>query len=146
MLSDLQRIVPALVQGNAANLIAFDPARDLSVLTWLVERQPGPVEGLIAGGGLAARLGESVSVCGMPMRIYGRLGKTGVGPFDDSYFLSFGALADMVSFCRTADARGAPRPTAKPPDKPQDEPPVPGMSHAGDVCSPDLALDRKSVV
>ncbi|HYJ43148.1 MAG TPA: ABC transporter permease [Xanthobacteraceae bacterium] len=136
-----QRIVPALVQGNAANLIAFDPARDLSVLTWLVERQPGPVEGLIAGGGLAARLGESVSVCGMPMRIYGRLGKTGIGPFDDSYFLSFGALADMVSFCRTA---GAPRPTAKPQDKPQDEPPVPGMSHAGDVCSPDLALDRVS--
>jgi putative ABC transport system permease protein len=80
----------------------------------------------------------------MPMRIYGRLGKTGVGPFDDSYFLSFGALADMVSFCRTADARGAPRPTAKPQDKPQDEPPVPGMSHAGDVCSPDLALDRVS--
>src|SRR5258708_5732033 len=62
-----QRIVPALVQGNAANLIAFDPARDLSVLTWLVERQPGPVEGLIAGGGLAARLGESVSVCGPPV-------------------------------------------------------------------------------
>jgi putative ABC transport system permease protein len=102
------------------------------------------VEGLIAGGGLAGRLGESVSVCGMPMRIYGRLGKTGVGPFDDSYFLSFGALADMVSFCRAADARGAPRPTAKPPDKPQDELPVPGMSHARDVCSPDLAPDRVS--
>ena len=124
------------------------------MLTWLAERQSGPVEGLIAGGGLAARLGESVSVCGMPMRIYGRLGKTGVGPFDDSYFLSFGALADMVSFCRTADPRSAPRPTAKP----QDEPavagmshadgnvcsPDPGMSHAGDVCSPDLALDRVS--
>jgi len=135
-----QRIVPALVEGNAANLIAFDPEHDLSVLTWLAERQPGPVEGLIAGGGLAGRLGESVSVCGMPMRIYGRLGKTGVGPFDDSYFLSFGALADMVSFCRTADARGAPRPTAKP----QNEPAVAGMSHAGDVCSPDLALDRVS--
>src|SRR4029077_5982854 len=51
---------------------------------------------------------------------------------------------DMVSFCRTADARGVPRPTAKPQDKPQDEPPVPSMSHAGDVCSPDLALDRVS--
>jgi putative ABC transport system permease protein len=136
-----QRIVPALVEGNAANLIAFDPAHDLSVLTWLAERQSGPVEGLIAGGGLAAQLGESVSVCGMPMRIYGRLGKTGVGPFDDSYFLSFGALADMVSFCRTADARGAPRPTAKP----QDEPAVAGMSHAdANVCSPDLTLDRVS--
>jgi len=111
------------------------------VLTWLAERQPGPAEGLIVGGGLAARLGESVSVCGMPMRIYGRLGKTGVGPFDDAYFLSFGALADMVSFCRTSEARGAPRPAAKP----QDEPPVAGMSHAeANVCSPDLALDRVS--
>ncbi|MEA2963930.1 MAG: putative transport system permease protein [Alphaproteobacteria bacterium] len=75
------------------------------------------------------------------MRIYGRLGKTGVGPFDDSYFLSFGALADMVSFCRTADARGAPRPRAKP----QEEPAVAAMSHAdANVCSPDLALDRVS--
>jgi putative ABC transport system permease protein len=135
-----QRIVPALVEGNAVNLIAFDPAHDLSVLTWLAESQPGPVNGLIAGGGLATRLGESVSVCGMPMRIYGRLGKTGVGPFDDSYFLSFSALADMVSFCRAADARGALRPTAKP----QGQPAVAGMSHAGDVCSPDLALDRVS--
>jgi putative ABC transport system permease protein len=138
-----QRIVPALVAGNAANLIAFDPARDLSVLTWLVERQGGAVEGLIAGGGLAARLGESVSVCGMPMRIYGRLGKTGVGPFDDSYFLSFGALADMVSFCRTSDARAAARPAAKP----QDEPQIPGMSHTeANVCSPDVALDRVSAL
>ncbi len=135
-----QRIVPVLVEGNAANLIAFDPAHDLSVLTWLVERQSGPVEGLIAGGGLAARLGESVSVCGMPMRIYGRLGKTGVGPFDDSYFLSFGALSDMVSFCRASEARGMPRPAAKP----QDEPPIAGMNHAADVCSPNLALDRVS--
>ena len=42
------------------------------------------------------------------MRIYGRLGKTGVRPFDDSYFLSFGALSDMVSFCRASEARGAP--------------------------------------
>jgi putative ABC transport system permease protein len=138
-----QRIVPALVAGNAANLIAFDPARDLSVLTWLAERQGGAVEGLIAGGGLAARLGESVSVCGMPMRIYGRLGKTGVGPFDDSYFLSFGALADMVSFCRTSDARAAARPAAKP----QDEPQIPGMSHTyANVCSPDVALDRVSAL
>src|SRR4030081_3415745 len=32
-----QRIVPALVEGNAANLIAFDPAHALSVLTWLAE-------------------------------------------------------------------------------------------------------------
>src|SRR5712692_6452563 len=40
-----QRIVPALVEGHAVNLIAFDPARDFSVLTWLEDRQPGPVDG-----------------------------------------------------------------------------------------------------
>ena len=135
-----QRIVPALVEGGAANLIAFDPARDFSVLTWLAERQPGPVEGLIAGGGLAARLGATVSVCGMPMRIYGRLARTGVGPFDESYFLSFDALAALVSFCRTSDARAAGRP---PPSTKAEDAQAGGMSHA-DMCSPDLPLDRVS--
>src|SRR4249920_3421074 len=35
-----QRIVPTLVEGQAANLIAFDPARDFSVLTWIEEHRP----------------------------------------------------------------------------------------------------------
>ncbi len=121
------------------------PAHDLSVLTWLAQRQSGPVEGLIAGGGLAARLGELVSVCGMPMRIYGRLGKTGVGPFDDSYFLELRRTRRhgfVLPHGRRAGCSQAN--VVKPQDKPQDEPPVPGMSHAGDVCSPDLALDRVS--
>jgi len=133
-----QRIVPSLVEGRHANLIAFDPARDFSVLTWLEQRQPGPVEGLIAGSRLAAPLGGTLSVCGRPMSVYGRLGKTGVGPFDESYFLSFDALADIVSFCRTSAAAGNPPPKAT-----DDAPALAAMSHA-DVCSPDLALDRVS--
>jgi putative ABC transport system permease protein len=135
-----QRIVPALVENRTVNLIAFDPAHDFSVLTWLGERRPGPAEGLIAGGGLAASLGETVKVCGMPMRIYGRLGKTGVGPFDESYFLSFDALAEIVSFCRRADARAVTRPPASSTGDPAQ---AGGMSH-GEVCSPDLPLDRVS--
>src|SRR5499426_4180969 len=47
-----QRIVPALVEGHNANLIAFDPAQDFSVLSWVEARQGEPVEGLIAGGAL----------------------------------------------------------------------------------------------
>ena len=133
--------VPALVENRTVNLIAFDPAHDFSVLTWLGERRPGPAEGLIAGGGLAASLGETVKVCGMPMRIYGRLGKTGVGPFDESYFLSFDALAEIVSFCRSADARAATRPPAS--SSTGDPAQAGGMSH-GEVCSPDLPLDRVS--
>jgi putative ABC transport system permease protein len=134
-----QRIVPALVEGHIVNLIAFDPARDFSVLSWVEARQGGLVEGLIAGGALSARLGETLSVCGMPMRISGRLGKTGVGPFDESYFLSFAALNDIVSFCRTSDARSKPATSAKI----DDVPPIAGMNHA-DVCSGDLKLDRVS--
>ncbi len=68
-----QRIVPALVERHDVNLIAFDPAQDFSVLSWVEARQVGPVEGLIAGGALPARLGETLSVCGMPMRVSARL-------------------------------------------------------------------------
>jgi putative ABC transport system permease protein len=138
-----QRIVPALVEGHVVNLIAFDPARDFSVLTWLEQRRPGPVEGLIAGGGLVAGPGETLGVCGMPLRVYDRLGKTGVGPFDESYFLSFDALADVVSFCRSSGARTAGKPPAS--ATTNDGAPLAGVNHA-DVCSPDLPLDRISAV
>ena len=138
-----QRIVPALVERHDVNLIAFDPAQDFSVLSWVEARQVGPVEGLIAGGALPARLGETLSVCGMPMRVSARLGKTGVGPFDESYFLSFAALADVVSFCRTSGAGAAGKPAA--PAKLGDVPAIDGMRHTGaNVCSGDLQLDRVS--
>ena len=129
-----QRMVPALVEGQNVNLIAFDPAQDFSVLSWLETRAAAPVEGLIAGSALPNVLGDTLSVCGMPMRLSGRLAKTGVGPFDDSYFLSFAALADVVSFCRQSEARSNPAAPAKP---------VTGMRHA-EVCSGDLELDRVS--
>src|ERR1700732_3940469 len=128
-----QRIVPALVEGHNVNLIAFDPAQDFSVQSWVEAREVGPLEGLIAGAALSARLGETLSVCGMPMRVSARLGKTGVGPFDDSYFLSFATLADIVSFCRTSDARVDAAPA------------IDGMRHGdANVCSGDLPLDRVS--
>ena len=136
-----QRIVPALVEGHSVNLIAFDPAQDFSVQSWVEARQAGPLEGLIAGGALSTRLGETLNVCGTPMRVSARLGKTGVGPFDESYFLSFAALADIVSFCRTSDARAA----AKPAAPAKDVSAIDGMRHGdANVCSGDLPLDRVS--
>lgn len=132
-----QRIVPSLVDGRQVTLIAFDPARDFSVLTWLEQRQPGPIEGLIAGGRLIASPGATLSVCGRPMSIYGRLGQTGVGPFDESYFLTFDALADIVAFCRSSG------PVGKSAAMKVDAPSATGMNHA-DACTPDLALDRVS--
>src|SRR5919108_748452 len=93
----------------------------------------------LGAAALPIRLGETVSVCGMPMSISGRLGKTGVGPFDESYFLSFDALAEIVSFCRRSDAR----PKSAAPAKVDEAPAVARMSHAA-VCSGDLQLDRVS--
>jgi putative ABC transport system permease protein len=137
-----QRIVPSLVEGQSANLIAFDPAHDFSVLTWLEDRLPSPIEGLIAGGRLEARLGATLSVCGMPLRVDGRLGKTGVGPFDESYFVSFQTLAEIVAFCRGSDARASAKPV---PLSVDNVPSAAAMSH-GDakLCSPDLPLNRAS--
>jgi putative ABC transport system permease protein len=138
-----QRIVPSLVDGRPVELIAFDPARDFSVLAWLEEHQLGPVtaDSLIAGGGVAGRLGERLSVCGRPLDVYGRLGKTGVGPFDRAYFLSFEALADVVAFCRgsgvqrSANAVG-PQSAASA---------IAGFDHSdGATCAADLPLDRVS--
>jgi putative ABC transport system permease protein len=136
-----QRIIPALVDERRVNLIAFDPARDFSVLTWLVQREPGPVAGVIAGDALDARPGTTLSVCGLPLPVYGRLGRTGIGPFDESYFLSFDGLAEVVSFCRSSGAPAAGRATPKLDDGPISL--VASVSHA-DVCSPDVQLDRIS--
>ena len=127
-----QRVVPALVEGQNVSLIAFDPARDFSVLSWVEAGQEGAVDGLIAGGALSAALGQTVSVCGMPMRLGRRLGRTGVGPFDESYFLTFDALADVVSFCRRSETSAK----SAAPVKAEDA--IAGMRHA-DVCSGDLA-------
>jgi putative ABC transport system permease protein len=132
-----QRVVPALVEGQRVNLIAFDPARDFSVLSWVEAPKEGAAEGLIAGGALSAGLGETLSVCGMPMRLVGRLGRTGVGPFDESYFLTFDALADVVSFCRRSETTAKSAALAKVEDT------IADTRHT-DVCSGDLALDRVS--
>jgi putative ABC transport system permease protein len=129
-----QRIVPMLVNGQAANIIAFDPVHDFSILTWLEQRQPGSLgpEGIMSGGRVAGQPGQQLNVCGMPMTVSGRLGRTGVGPFDDSYFVSFDGLAAIVSICRrSTEGVGGERDA---------------IVHHGDgkACSPDLLPNRVS--
>ena len=134
-----QRIVPILVDGQPGNVIAFDPVRDFTVLSWLEDHRRGPVGtgDVILGGRLAGGLGQTLSLCGKPLGIYGRLGKTGVGPFDESYFLTFDALADLVAFCRGSGPQAGARP-ATPGG-------ADGLEHAGaNVCPPDLEPDRVS--
>jgi putative ABC transport system permease protein len=138
-----QRIVPSVVGGQPANLIAFDPARDFSVLAWLGERRREPLgaDGLIAGSALAGRPGEQVIVCGKPLRIYGRLDKTGVGPFDESYFLTFDALAGVAAFCRAAHAPGKAATNAEGPTATGNIADIHRHADAA-ACNPDLQLDQ----
>ncbi|MEO8752216.1 MAG: FtsX-like permease family protein, partial [Casimicrobiaceae bacterium] len=96
-----QRLVRVVVEGRNFNLIAFDPATDFTVQNWLREQRQGPlgVTDLLAGGRVPGAVGETLSVCRRPLEIYGRLARTGVGPFDESYFITFAGLDFLAALC-----------------------------------------------
>ncbi|MGE3783725.1 MAG: ABC transporter permease, partial [Alphaproteobacteria bacterium] len=138
-----QRLVPSLVDGRPASLIAFEADRDFSVRPWLAEHRPGRLadDSMIAGFGMPGKLGERLSVCGRPFRIDGRLAKTGVGPFDSAYFISFDALAALVAFCRGSGQKSggnaAPAPAG-------DAALVDAAQAPHAACAADLPLERVS--
>jgi putative ABC transport system permease protein len=144
-----QRVVPARVNESDANLIAFDPAADLSVLPWLGEHQPGPLatNGVIAGSRIAARVGEVLRICGMPLVVYGRLEQTGVGPFDLSYFLTFDALGALNRFTHAPGARNGAklRSASNSTDSLALSSPIEGTDRAN-ICETGLSLDRFSAL
>ena len=94
-----QRIVRAQVDGRTINLIAFDPTSDFTVQPWL---PPSQRLALTTGGALVgervtgSKPGDSLTICGQPLRVEARLGRTGVGPFDESYFVSFATLDGLI--------------------------------------------------
>jgi putative ABC transport system permease protein len=142
-----QRIVRSVIGGQAANLIAFDPSTDFSILPWLGERQSGPpsLDNVITGSRVPAHVGDVLQICGKSFVVYGRLELTGVGPFDESYFLSFDAL-DAINVLNHVP--GAQQSGVRAPD------PVNGgrgPASAGadsdlnaDACKADLPLNRAS--
>ncbi|WP_245257406.1 ABC transporter permease [Methylocapsa acidiphila] len=120
-----QRIVRAEIEGRAVNLIAYDPATDFTVQPWLAERDRAESSNdLFVGDRVPTKPGEAATICGLTFIIAARLGKTGVGPFDESYFLSFARLADAMAASRKLyRPRGGGAPSA---------------------CLPDLRPDRAS--
>lgn len=124
-----QRLVRVMVEGRGFNLIAFDPASDFTVQTWARERRSGPVgvTELLAGGRVPGKIGETLNVCRRPMEIHGRLARTGVGPVDDSYFITFAGLDFLAALCS------------------QDTALRQGGDHA-DMCLPDYAGGKVTAV
>ena len=91
------------VHLHQADLIAFDPARDFTVLPWLKERLDRPLRqgDVIVGARRDEALGSQITLAGQPLEVYGRLGTTGVGPFDGSFFITFASAAALAETSRT---------------------------------------------
>ncbi len=101
--------VMAGMPGCKTNLIAFDPARDFTVMNWLSERAPGAMKPgeLIAGSRRMESVGQEIQPCLKPANIYGKLGRSGVGPFDESLFAPYETVESIV---KEATGDNAPSP------------------------------------
>ena len=136
-----------MIAGHAANLIAFDPSTDFSILPWLGERQAGlpSLNDVITGGRVPAHVGDVLQICGKSFVVYGRLELTGVGPFDESYFLSFDALSAINALNHVP---GAQQSSGKGPDpfSGEQDPALAGadINLKADACKADLPLNRVS--
>lgn len=88
---------------HEADLIAFDPGNDFTVLPWLKEKLNRPIllGDVIVGGRRDETLGTQVTLSGQPLQVYGQLGLTGVGPFDRSFFVTFDTAAAIAEASRS---------------------------------------------
>ncbi len=85
--------IPMMVHmpEHKANLIAFAPESDFTILPWLKDKPDRPLRkgDLISGSRREETLGEELEPCGRAAKIYGKLGISGVGPLDDNLFASY---------------------------------------------------------
>jgi putative ABC transport system permease protein len=83
--------------GDLVDLIAFDPARDITVQPWLEQRLDRPLRqgDVIVGGRREETLGSELLLFGRPLTVYGKLGKTAVGTHERGLFITFATLADL---------------------------------------------------
>ena len=95
------------------DLVVFDTATDFTVRPWVVESLDRPFSSgdVIVGGRRPEQVGERFSLQGVELVVHGRLGLTGVGPFERSLFIA-AATADRLAAARVIDAAGV-APTAR---------------------------------
>jgi putative ABC transport system permease protein len=97
-------------EHGEADLVAFDPRRDFTVLPWIKERPGRPFRDgdVIVGGRRPEVPGSPLTLGGRSLNVYGRLALTGVGPFDRSFFTSFETAASLGPGEKTAGAADDP--------------------------------------
>ena len=83
--------------GDLVDLIAFDPARDITVQPWLEQHLDRPIRrgDVIVGGRREEALGAELLIFGRPLVVYGKLGRTAVGTHERGLFITFETLAEL---------------------------------------------------
>ena len=93
------------------DVVVFDPVTDLTVLPWVAERleRPFGVGDVLVGGRRPEAVGERITVQNVPLVVQGRLGLTGAGPFERSWFIGPGT-AQRLADANVVMADGRPFP------------------------------------
>jgi putative ABC transport system permease protein len=119
-LKGIRRVAPQLVFRTEASgygptdepvdIIAFDPARDLTVQPWLDARLGRPLRAgdVIIGGRREEPLGSEIAVFGKPLTVYGKLGRSAVGTHERGLFIAFATLDDLRTIMQQICGRKAP--------------------------------------
>lgn len=112
----VQRVAPQLIvrthvpeiggHHGVTDLVAFDPARDISVTPWLADKTERPFRkgDVIVGGRREERIGDRLLLFGQPFTVYGRLERTGVGPHENGIFMSFETFEPLRGAIRGSEA------------------------------------------
>jgi putative ABC transport system permease protein len=90
--------------SQVPDVIAFDPARDFTVLPWLREHLDRPLGAgdAIVGARRGERVGAPIQLGERTLTVRGRLEVTGVGPLDRGVLVSFETVEALASAARGA--------------------------------------------
>lgn len=110
-LPGVRRIAPQYFLASAEStcceagnllLVGFDPARDFTVLPWLVPRaEPLREDGtLLVGGGIMKAKGAEFRLYNRTFRVASRLERSGIGYFDNAVFIPLTGVVAMEQAAR----------------------------------------------
>jgi len=119
-LKGVRRVAPQLIfrtdlsgyggRDETVDMIAFDPARDITVQPWLERHLDRPMraDDVIVGGRRNEALGSQLLLFGKPFTVYGSLGRTAVGTHERGLFVSFAAMDGLREIMREICGARAP--------------------------------------
>jgi len=90
------------VMGNAF-IIGFNPKTDFTVLPWLEDKKERPfqMDDVIVGAANSYNVGDTVFFYGQNLTVYGKLGRTGVGLYDNAIFMNIEKAYSMAEASHT---------------------------------------------